>query len=309
MDFNNKLYKNLLDNLLEGVYALDRERVITYWNKAAEELTGYTASEVIGKPCRDNILMHVDERGNKLCKTDCCPANQSMCEGKSCEKEVFLHHKDGHRVKVRTRISPIMDSVGEVIGAVELFDDHTPAIAAREKIQELERMALVDPLTELGNRRYAEAKLRDNLIRMELYNLPFVILFIEFYNFKVINDRFGHEIGDRVLRMTAKTLSNSIRALDTVSRWGGEEFVAVISHVADEETLGSIAEKCRALVEKSSLTVGADTLTVTISVGASLAKPDDTMHSLLKRTDELMYKSKLTGRNRVSMNLDLKACP
>ena len=191
MNGEEDFYKNLLDNLYDGVYFLDAERRITYWNKGAERLTGYGADEVIDCYCRDDILMHVDEMGNKLCETDLCPAVKTLRDGRLREEELFLHHKRGHRVPVSIRVAPIPGPGGLVVGAVEVFSDNTSTVQTRQVIQELQKIALLDPLTQVGNRRYAELNLRARLAELERYGWPFGILFIDLDHFKEVNDRHG----------------------------------------------------------------------------------------------------------------------
>jgi diguanylate cyclase (GGDEF)-like protein/PAS domain S-box-containing protein len=304
---NEKFYKTLMDSLLEGIYVIDRDRKITVWNKAAEELTGYKAEEIIGKPCREKVLMHVDDRGKFLCEIRHCPAAKAMTENESFEEELYLHHKDGHRVPVKTRISPIRDARGRVIGAIEMFSDNSSALIARQKLEEMQQLALLDPLTDIGNRRYAETNLAVRLNEFNRNGWHFGVLFLDIDHFKEINDLHGHDVGDKVLRMVAKTLSNAVRTVDIVCRWGGEEFVAFISNVKKAEKLYKIADKCRALVESSSLEVGDTTIHATLSIGAAVAKPGDTAGSIIKRVDELMYQSKTNGRNTVTMAIGHEA--
>jgi len=293
-------YKNLLDNLYDGVYFVDAERRITYWNKGAERLTGYTASEVIDCYCRNDILMHVDEKGDRLCETSLCPAVKTLQDGHPREEDLFLHHKRGHRLPVAIRVAPILSPDGKIVGAVEVFSDNTPRVVSKQTIEELQRIALLDPLTEVGNRRYAEMNLKFRLAEQERYGWPFGILFIDIDVFKTVNDRFGHEVGDDVLRMTARTLSNSLRSFDLVSRWGGEEFLSLIVNV-DQGSLLSVAEKLRRMVEQSSITWDSQNISITVSIGGTLAIKTDSVESIVRRADELMYRSKEEGRNRTTI--------
>ncbi|MCP4645400.1 MAG: PAS domain S-box protein, partial [bacterium] len=99
-------FRNILDNLYDAVYFVDRDVGITYWNQAAERLTGFSASEVTGRKCSDAVLTHVDEQGHLLCVHG-CPLQATMQDGSSREAEVFLHHKNGFRVPVAVRTSAI----------------------------------------------------------------------------------------------------------------------------------------------------------------------------------------------------------
>ncbi len=295
-----EFYKTLLDNLYDGVYFVDLERHITYWNASAERLTGYQSKDVIGKSCSDNILNHCNEDGYELC-TSACPLAHSMNTGKSDEAEVFLRHANGHRVPVFVRASPIRDKMGKVVGAVEIFNNNTRVWRARRKIDVLEQKVFLDPLTQLGNRRYLEihfpsalAEARDRAIHQGL-------LLIDIDCFKQVNDQHGHNIGDRVLKMVADTLRSNLRDSDIVVRWGGEEIVVLLRDIVAAETI-AIAEKLRSLIERSHLPLAESMLRVTVSLGATLLRSDDTLESAIQRADALMYQSKSGGRNRVSFS-------
>ncbi|HYA87966.1 MAG TPA: diguanylate cyclase [Nitrospirota bacterium] len=298
MNQDDIFYKTLLDTLDDGVYFVDRERNIKYWSKGAERITGYTSAEVLGKSCSDNILLHVDRDGNSMC-SEICPLLNTLSDGKDRNADVYLHHKDGHRVPITMHVAAIRDEHGSTIGGVEIFTDKTPVATALERLAELERLAYVDGLTGLANRRYTEITLRSRIEELQRYGWRFGVLFIDIDHFKDINDRYGHDLGDEVLKMVAKTLQNSVRAFDVVSRWGGEEYVVVIAHVAGNE-LTATANRCRLLVERSNIP-SVPSIRVTISLGASLARKDDTVDSVIKRVDELMYKSKQAGRNRLTV--------
>jgi diguanylate cyclase (GGDEF)-like protein/PAS domain S-box-containing protein len=301
---NEALYQTLLDNLNDGVYFVDQDRRISSWNKGAERITGYTASEIIGRSCDDNLLVHVDDEGNTL-NTGICPLGGRFGGAGKQNGEVYVLHKDGHRVPIIMRAAAIQDGQGRFAGGVEIFTDRTPASAALDRLAELERLAFLDPLTGLANRRYAEITLHARIEELQRYGWKFGVLFIDIDRFKDVNDRYGHAIGDEVLKMTAKTLQNSVRTFDLVSRWGGEEYVTVIANVEGDELVAT-ANRCRMLVEQSSLPA-AEPVRVTISLGGTLACQDDTVASVIKRADQLMYRSKEMGRNRVTTDLQLAA--
>jgi diguanylate cyclase (GGDEF)-like protein/PAS domain S-box-containing protein len=292
-------YESLLDDLYDGVFLVDRDCRITYWNKGAERITGFAAVEVIGRLCYDNILMHSDRDGNNLCK-GICPLADTVADGESRSKDVFLQHKDGHRVPIAVRVAPIYDDKGAIEGAVEIFTDNTPAAIALERFEELERMAYVDALTGLANRRYAEITVHARIEELQRYGWRFGIVFIDIDRFKDVNDQHGHDLGDEVLKMVAKTLQNSVRSFDVVSRWGGDEYVAVIANVQGDE-LSATANRTRLLVERSGVP-SVPSLQVTVSVGATLARQNDTVESIIKRADALMYQSKQAGRNRSTVD-------
>lgn len=299
MTIEARHFKDLVDHLFDGVYILDRQRRILYWNQAAERITGFAAQDVLGTSCSDNVLIHVDRDGRSLCGSEHCPALQVMRKAEALEAEVFDHHKDGHRLPVLTRILPMRDGTGQVVGAMELFRDNSSVAAMRAEFEDLRRLSLLDPLTEVGNRRYLEIHLRARLDEFERYGWRFGLLFCDIDRFKPVNDEFGHATGDEAIKMVAATLANCVRPFDLVGRWGGDEFVAIIARV-ELWQLYAIAERLRLLVQQSPIRTGARTLGVTISIGATLVRPGDTADTVLARADELLYRSKTSGADRVT---------
>ena len=295
-------YKNILDNLYEGVYICNLERMITYWNSAAERLTGYKAEDMIGKHCWDNILMHTNDKGDSLCKNENCPAVKAMKEDKFVEEEILLKHKDGYRIPVAVRISPIKDSNGKVTGVVEFFGDNSNKILAFKQIEKLEQLAFIDVLTGVGNRRYTEIKINTKLEELNRYSWAhqFGLLFVDIDNFKEVNDTYGHDIGDKVLKVIAKTFMNNLREEDFVGRWGGEEFILIIANM-ENKALYTLADKLRGLIEHSHVTLSDKDITVTVSIGATIAKREDDIETAVKRADGFMYYSKKEGRNYVTI--------
>jgi diguanylate cyclase (GGDEF)-like protein/PAS domain S-box-containing protein len=298
MQLENGFFKELINDLYDGVYFVDPQRKFTYWNNAAERITGYKSQELLSKHCYDNILMHVNEEGIKLCRSE-CPLEQTLKDGKLREAKLYLHHKEGHRVPVLIRISPIYNGEKKILGAFQVFNDISSKIASLQRIEELEKFAYIDPLTGLANRRFIQNSVRSRQDEYNRYGWCFGVIFIDIDYFKAINDRYGHDIGDRVLKMVAKTMVLSTRSFDVIGRWGGEEFIAILANV-NQETLGVVANRLRMLVENSILEEGKNKIQVTISLGATLAKPKETMETLFKRADELLYQSKTKGRNCIT---------
>ena len=292
--------EGILDDLHEGLYVLDQERKISYWNPGAERITGFAAEEVVGRPCSANILVHTSREGEFLCR-GACPAAATIDDGQTRESHAYLRHKGGHRLLVRIRTVAVYDN-GQVVGAAELFTEDTVEQAMKERIRELERMALLDSLTEVGNRRFVEVRLRERLEELRRYGWPFGVLFVDIDHFKAFNDRHGHLMGDRVLRMVACTLVNGVRSFDVVGRWGGEEFVVIVSN-SKNGGFSATADRLRALVARSNIAHDERIFQVTVSIGATVATDKDTIESLIGRADELMYESKNRGRNRSSHDL------
>ena len=295
----NGFFKRMLDNLFDAVYFTDLQRRIIYWNLAAEDLTGYSAEEVVGKRCADNILMHVDETGRPFCLGE-CPLSHTMADGRPRRAELYLRHKQGHRVPVEVRVCPVPGKDGEVVGAVEIFNDNSRQRAVRERARDLAKLAFLDPATQVANRRYLDQQLAQQLDQHAKCGTPFGIMLADLDEFKNINDTYGHVNGDAALVTVVKTLSGCLRASDVLGRWGGDEFLVILPGIT-KDILLETSERCRALVAHSTVPVEGSQIQVTISVGATMDTPGDSPESLLNRADQQLYNCKQSGRNRVSV--------
>lgn len=289
----------LLENLYDGVYYVDRERQILYWNKAAERIAGYAKAEMIGKFCYNNILRHMDESGKQLCLAG-CPLQATIQDGEMRENLVYLHHKDGHRVPVHVRVSPVRDTDGEIIGAVEIFNQFSPSSDPLEEIKKYKEEAYTDPLLEIGNRRYADMILNTRHYELQNAAVSYAIAFVDLDDFKQINDQYGHAVGDNVLRMIALSLKSATRQPDTIIRWGGDEFLVILPNV-NENSIKTICERIKLFIKRSSLMVDEGELEVDASIGATVAHVEDTIESVIERADKLMYASKQSGKGKVTI--------
>lgn len=292
-------FKNLVEHLQDGVYFTDIHRVISYWNPAAERISGYSSEEVIGKACYADLLRHVDHSGKSLCK-GMCPLAHTIRDGEPREAEVFLHHKLGHMVPVWVRTAQVLDENGSVIGGSEIFTDLSPRQAALLRVQELEQLALLDPLTRISNRRHIEDQYAIMAAERDRLGLGVGLILIDLDFFKQVNDTRGHLIGDDVLRAVSETILHSIRSFDLVGRWGGEEFVCLCRNVT-EDSLAALAEKIRMLISSMQIPVQNETFSITASIGATLTRKYEYWKTSFQRADTLLLKSKAGGRNQVSI--------
>ncbi len=291
----------IIKNLEIGVYVVLPERQILFWNDKAREITGYTYDEVVGMYCQDNILRHVDDAGTELCFNG-CPLLETIKDGNIRKARVYLRHKSGYRLPVKVEILPITKN-NEIKGAIEFFQEDTEELNLLEELRRTREKALICPLTEIGNRRYTEQVLEDRLEEMKRMGSTLGIFFIDIDDFKHINDTYGHPIGDIVLKMVARTLTNIMRPYDFLGRWGGEEIVAIVPHVKQEE-LFDLGERLRKLIALSNFKITQGRLGVTVSIGATLSKEDDTVDSIIERADQMMYESKRKGKNQVTVYSD-----
>ena len=297
-DFERKIYEALAENIFEGIYQIDSIGRVVGWNLGAERITGFRADDILGTFCGNNHITHLLENGTEI-REDDLPILLTLKDGNSRESMVFFKHAEGYRVSTLARIIPTKDERGNITGAIEIFSDNKAVIAAYQRNRKVEQTVLFDALTGIGNRSHIEGKIRSALEDYKNGGVPFGILFIDIDHFKNFNDTYGHLTGDKVLRFVANSLRQNLRMTDSCGRWGGEEFLVLVLDISTQG-LGKVAEKLRRLIEEAEIEDEGRNLKVSISIGATIAKPDDTLQDLLKRADGLMYQSNQGGRNRVT---------
>jgi two-component system cell cycle response regulator len=170
----------------------------------------------------------------------------------------------------------------------------------RDNVQMSIEMAITDALTGLYNRRYMESHVGTLVEQAALRNKPLTVLVLDIDYFKSVNDTFGHDAGDDVLREFALRIKKSIRGIDLACRYGGEEFVVVMPET-DMAVATIVAERLRRRIATEPFTVqqGVRKIEVTISIGIAAFGCGDTPASVLKRADQALYRAKRDGRNRV----------
>ena len=263
----------------------DKAGHITYVNDAFVTHTGYTHHEILGKkPSLLKSGMHTDEFYKELWET---------ITQKLTYKNVLINRKkDGSLFHEAQTITPIINNINQITGYVSTGKDITERIELENKLSQL---ASTDTLTGLCNRRKLEESLAAEITRVIRYPSPMAIIMFDIDHFKSINDRFGHDIGDDVLRGIAKVIQGNIRKTDTFARWGGEEFI-ILSPETTEENVENLAEKLRYAVENYNFGISEK---ITASFGVTQYISGETSAQMIKRADKAMYKAKENGRNRV----------
>lgn len=283
----------------EGALLLDPDRNVIFWNKAAERLTGFRKEDIMGSAWSDNILVHEDDGGRDL-STESFPLLLTLEDNTPRMAEIFVRHRRGYRIPVSLRTLPFEDEEGRVIGAIQLFSEISPEQNIHQRMEELKRNGLLDPLTRIPNHRHLDAGLATFFTLWKKRQVPFGVLFLDIDHFKRFNDTWGHDVGDLVLATVGQSLFSSVRPFDIIGRQGGETFVGLFPDVT-KNLLKIIGERLRSAVEKTEIEVGGEKLSVTLSIGGTVTVRGDTPAEILKRADTMMYQSSQTGRNRVTI--------
>lgn len=162
------------------------------------------------------------------------------------------------------------------------------------------KMAYTDPLTQANNRTYFNDAIKREMSLAVRHNKSLSIIFLDIDHFKTINDQYGHEGGDITLTVAARWIKKSLRSSDVVFRYGGEEFVILLSDT-DLAGAGLLAERIRNTIELHTLAYDMATIKITASLGVGDLRADDTIDTFIKRADDAMYKAKRNGRNQVML--------
>lgn len=281
-----KLSKTI-EQIDDTVAITDQYGIITYVNPAFHRHTGYSKEEVIGKTSR--ILKsgrHDQAFYEELWKT--------ILSGEIFRGTLINRKKNGDLYYENKTITPLKDEKGNLTGFVTTGKDVT---LETQMLQQMEQMATTDKLTGIYNRHKFEELFILEAERARRFSLSLSMLVIDIDHFKSINDTYGHDTGDDILRRLCTIVGENVRKIDIFARWGGEEFL-VLSPGTDLENIQKLAEKLRLAVENSTFPkIGR----MTISIGVSTFWKNDTFSTLFKRADQGLYDAKLHGRNRIGI--------
>jgi len=283
----------ILEQIHDAVMSLDMNGFIQSWNKGAEILFGHRADEMVG---RHFTILFPDNIYDKYVK-----GMAKLKEKGEYKEEVLLQKKSGESLYVVFSFSPLKDENDEIVGAVSYAQDITEQKKTEEVLQEqkniLRYQAHHDALTRLPNRVLFFDRLEQSIRKTERSEKDFALFFIDLDKFKHINDSLGHSIGDRVLKVVAKRIEETIRKEDSLARLSGDEFTVIMEDLVHAEDASLLAKKILSVLQKP-IFIDEYTLYISGSIGISLY-PQDAMdaESLLKYADTAMYKAKENGRN------------
>ena len=286
------LPEHVLDAFPDGVYIVDRERTVTYWNAAAHAISGYPTNEILGHWCGDGMLNHIDDDGRRLCG-DQCPLLATIEDGQVHTAQVLLHHHDGHLVPVEVQAAPMRDADGRIVGAIEMFRDDTERFAEAVASRPIDVVAGVDPLTGLGNRRALEAHMLDRMAALAHQGVPLGVLVCDLDRFRSLDETYGHAVADHVLQVVADTLAHCLPGRGRLFRYGAEQFVGLVAH----RELAGLATRLCTYVAESRVGLDDEVLHATVSVGGTMAARGEDYADVLRRAERRLRAAKLAGGN------------
>jgi diguanylate cyclase (GGDEF)-like protein/PAS domain S-box-containing protein len=295
MEGRLELAAKVVETANEGILVTDADTHIQAVNGAFTQITGYTATEVVGK--RPNVLAsgrHPPEFFRDMW--------DEIGRTNRWQGEVWNRRKDGAVYLEWLSIAAVRDGDGKVANYLGIFSDIT---ARKEDEQRVWRQANFDSLTGLPNRAHFHNKLVETAARARRDDARFGVLFIDLDGFKAVNDRYGHAAGDRLLQLAADRLASVLRAGDTVARLSGDEFAVIVDDLGGRPDAEFVARKLLAQLQPP-FQIDQGAASVAASVGIALF-PDDGGDAvqLLRHADQAMYAVKRSGKNGIAFFADV----
>ena len=280
------IFAHALDATEDGVLICNHLGLIEFANQGYEKITGLRASELIGR--KPSVV-----RSGAHDQAFYAALWERLTDGQSV-REIFINRRaDGTQVHCEESITPLRNRQGHVTHYVGIVRDVTARVLSERALRE--QMQL-DGLTGTLTRTSGSQHLEEAVAQARAQGVPLALALVDVDRFKQVNDRFGHPAGDRVLAATARALVSCLRSSDKVIRWGGEEFLLLMSG-CDEAGAVATLERCRQAVRQACASVLP--VPVTISAGVGVLEPGEELAPAIERIDQLLYRAKQEGRDQV----------
>lgn len=272
------VFRSLLEDLPIGIYVLDRERRIRFWNHGAERLTGHLAHEVVGQCDSGHLLQPCDRHGHHLVD-DHNPVAVTLHNGQAQQFSAFYLHKQGHRVAVKVRVRPILAHGDAIVGVVNLFED---AFAFREEAFGPLMFGCLDSATGVPSQRLTRAVLSECLAGIQESKSGFGLLRVRVLGLEEFRAKHGPQSVVPFLRTTAQTLRHNLDFENFLGRWGQDGFLAVLQS-ASPMRVAATAEFLRRLLRQSEVTWWGDHFPIEAEVTSTVVRLGDDLETLLRQ--------------------------
>jgi diguanylate cyclase (GGDEF)-like protein/PAS domain S-box-containing protein len=289
--------QHILRCIGDAIISTDASGRITYLNPAAERMTGWSVHEALGLPMAE-VMKIIDAPGCESAQPLTDAANDLDAVADLAASRILIR-RDGIETAIEDSVAPIRDREGRATGAVIVF--RALSEEARARALRISRLAQHDCLTGLPNRLLLKDRLDRAIALATRHRRPLAVLFVDLDHFKDVNDTAGHAVGDRVLQAMAKRMQACVRSSDTVSRYGGDEFVVLLSEIDHPGSLMPVARKILTAVEAPH-NLAPHVFQITASIGVSFFPQDgQDGRSLIQNADAAMYCAKQGGGNSVQL--------
>ena len=292
------IYRAILESLQIGIYLVDREQRIVFWNDGAEKITGYLRHDVVGSFCRETAA---GQNGTeRIVLSDAAETlTTALRDGRPAMGEISLRHKAGHRIFARVRAVPIRNTHGTIIGAAESIDESLSASEWDRRQSKLADYGCLDPATGVLTHDLIISRLREAVLTYADVHVPFGVLALKVDGIEQMRSSYGIAVIAPVLRIIATSLENALRPTDFLGRISESCFLAILTECGGTE-LPRAAERIKKTVSGSEVQWWGDRWSVTVSIGGAVVQPGDTLDSVLARVMKALERSVEAGGNRVT---------
>ena len=294
-----EIYQTVLDKLQTGVYIVDRNRRIRFWNEGAEQITGYLRQDVVGRFLRDHLLTTGDDVKDLDSEPD-DPINLVFRDGKPSTMDVSILHKDGYRVPIVLRTNPIRNNHGAIVGAAESFEKNRSASDWTRRQAGFADFGCLDAVTGVAAQSFMETQLRENLTTFAEHNIPFGILLIQIDHMDQFRASRGPGVVSTILRVIAQSVENCVRPTDLVGCWGVNQFIAILMECRESE-VSRVGERVRKMIGQAEIEWWGDKFSVTSPVGGAGCRAGDNAELLVARAAASLQESIGKGGNCVTV--------
>ncbi|MBZ5578347.1 MAG: diguanylate cyclase [Acidobacteriia bacterium] len=291
-------YRDILESLPNGIYVVNLDRKILFWNDGAERISGHLRQDVIGRCCPEAPLKHCDQNYVNLCELG-CPLHETLKDGRAREANLYLCHKNGRHVPVHMRVAAIRNEHGSIIGAVESFDDGHKAAEAAAAAPSSGGPHRPYGLTGVSDAAGVRAFLEKCVATFAEQHTPFGVLSLALDDFAAFRKSHGGPAAERILQTVAESLSRNLPKQDLIGQWDEDRFVAVLVD-CPPVMLVKVAERLRQVGNAATISWWGDRLSVPVSAGGTAARAEDTVESLLDRADRALQASRESGGLTIS---------
>ncbi len=293
-----EIYQAVLEKLQTGVYIVDRNRRIRFWNEGAEQITGYLRQDVVGRFLRDHLLTTDAVKDVDSEPDD--PINLVFRDGKPSIVDVSILHKDGYRVPIVLRTNPIRNSHGAVVGAAESFEKNRSASDWTRRQAGFADFGCLDAMTGVAAQSFMETQLRENLTIFAEHNIPFGILLVQIDHMDQFRASRGPGVVSTILRVIAQSVENCLRPTDLVGCWGANQFIAILLECRESE-VARVGERVRKMIGQAEIEWWGDRFSVTSPVGGAGCRAGDNAELLIARAAASLQESIEKGGNCVTV--------
>jgi diguanylate cyclase (GGDEF)-like protein/PAS domain S-box-containing protein len=294
----NSFFNNFFDSLYEGIFIINNEKKVIFWNKSAEIITGYNRDSVMNTTCDGEKFVHIDKNGNKI-NIDEYPVIKCLQQGEVINQKSIIIHEKGFMVPVLISAIPLKDKEGNIIGAAEtILDDtaHEDLEKAHERIRE---SATKDPLTAHLTRAEIVNRVNIEMEKADRYEMPLCLCICDIDNFKKINENWGNIIGDAIIKTAGETLRNHLRRTDLIGRYSNDQFLILLPLI-DMHRAWIAIEKLQKKFNELEIEA-INNGKISLSFGLTEILQDDSVEDFIDRAESALYKAKKLGKNRIEI--------